>query len=38
MQIKTGVEALDRSEFAEIDDKDLEGYLEELAAADRRTR
>jgi len=38
MQIKAGVEALDRGEFAEIDDADLKGYLEELAAVDRRPR
>jgi len=38
MQIKAGVEALDRGEFAEINDADLQGYLEELAAVDRRPR
>lgn len=31
MQIKTGVEALDRGEFAEVDEVDLEAYLEQLA-------
>ena len=31
MQIKAGTDALDRGEFVEIDDKDLDGYLEGLA-------
>jgi antitoxin ParD1/3/4 len=31
MHIKAGVEALDRGEFTEVDDVDLEGYLESLA-------
>lgn len=31
-QIKAGTEALERGEFAEIDDVDLEGYLERLTA------
>ena len=31
MQIKAGVEALDRGEFTEIADADLDGYLERLA-------
>ena len=30
MQIKAGVDALDRGEFIEIDDADLEGYVERL--------
>ncbi len=29
-QIKAGVEALDRGEFIEIDDADLDGYVERL--------
>jgi len=29
-QIKTGVDALDRGDFAEVEDSDLEGYLERL--------
>jgi antitoxin ParD1/3/4 len=33
MQIKAGVDALQRGEFVEIDESDLEGYLEGLAAA-----
>lgn len=31
-QIKAGVEALDRGDFAEVDDADLENHLERLAA------
>jgi antitoxin ParD1/3/4 len=31
MHIKAGVEALDRGEFTEVDDVDLESYLESLA-------
>lgn len=30
-QIKAGVDALDRGDFAEVEDADLEGYLERLA-------
>jgi antitoxin ParD1/3/4 len=30
VQIRAGVDALDRGDFAEIDDEDLEGYLERL--------
>ena len=29
-QIKAGVDALDRGDFAEVEDADLEGYLERL--------
>jgi antitoxin ParD1/3/4 len=29
-QIKAGVDALDRGDFAEVEDTDLEGYLERL--------
>jgi len=29
-QIKAGVDALDRGDFVEVDDADLEGYLEGL--------
>jgi antitoxin ParD1/3/4 len=32
MQIKAGVDALERGEFVEIDESDLEGCLEGLAA------
>jgi antitoxin ParD1/3/4 len=31
MQIKAGAEALERGEFTEVDEVDLEGYLEALA-------
>jgi antitoxin ParD1/3/4 len=31
MQIKAGVDALERGEFTEVDDVDLESYLESLA-------
>ena len=31
MQIKAGVDALERGEFTEIADADLDGYLERLA-------
>jgi antitoxin ParD1/3/4 len=31
VQIKAGVDALERGEFAEVDDVDLESYLESLA-------
>ena len=31
VQIKAGVEALERGEFTEVDEADLEGYLESLA-------
>jgi antitoxin ParD1/3/4 len=30
-QIKAGIEALDRGDFVEVDDAELEDYLEELA-------
>jgi len=33
MQIKAGVDALERGEFTEVADADLDGYLEGLAAA-----
>ncbi|HUE85813.1 MAG TPA: type II toxin-antitoxin system ParD family antitoxin [Vicinamibacterales bacterium] len=29
-QIKVGIDAIDRGDFAEVDDADLEGYLERL--------
>ena len=32
-QIKAGTEALDRGDFAEVEDVDLEGYLERLTTA-----
>jgi antitoxin ParD1/3/4 len=31
-QIKAGVDALDRGEFIEIDDADLDGYVERLTS------
>jgi antitoxin ParD1/3/4 len=31
-QIKAGVDALDRGDFVEIDDADLDSFLERLAA------
>jgi antitoxin ParD1/3/4 len=38
-QIKAGTEALERGDFAEVDDADLEGYLEELTTpAAKRVR
>lgn len=30
-QIKAGVDALDRGDFVEVDDADLEGYLERVS-------
>jgi antitoxin ParD1/3/4 len=39
VRIKAGVDALERGEFAEIGDADLEDYLERLTAApDNKTR
>jgi antitoxin ParD1/3/4 len=38
-QIKAGVDALDRGDFAEVEDADLEGYLERLTTpAAKRVR
>jgi antitoxin ParD1/3/4 len=38
-QIKAGTDALERGEFSEVDDADLEGYLERLTtAAKKRAR
>ena len=38
-QIKAGVEALDRGDFVEVDDAELEGYLEGLTTPpDKRAR
>jgi antitoxin ParD1/3/4 len=38
-QIKAGVDALDRGDFAEVEDADLEGYLERLTTpAGKRAR
>jgi antitoxin ParD1/3/4 len=37
MQIKAGVDAIERGDFAEIEESDLEGYLERLNG-DRRKR
>jgi antitoxin ParD1/3/4 len=36
MQIKAGVDALERGEFVEVSDADLDGYLESLARAARQ--
>jgi len=33
MQIKAGVDELERGDFGEVADADLDGYLEGLAAA-----
>ena len=33
-QIKVGIDAIDRGDFAEVDDPDLEGYLEQLTPPD----
>jgi antitoxin ParD1/3/4 len=39
VEIEAGVEALERGEFTEIDDADLDRYLEDLAAnADKQVR
>jgi antitoxin ParD1/3/4 len=35
MQVRAGMDALDRGEFTEIADADLDGYLERLAAPPR---
>ena len=35
-QIRTGAEALERGEYAELGDTELESYLEGLAAAPRK--
>ena len=38
-QIKAGIDALERGDFAEVDDTDLEGYLERVATpAAKRAR
>jgi antitoxin ParD1/3/4 len=38
-QVRTGIDALKRGEFVEIDEADLEGYLEGLTTpATKRTR
>ena len=37
MQIKAGVDALERGDFSEIADADLDDYLEGLAAARRKS-
>jgi antitoxin ParD1/3/4 len=38
-QIKAGTDALDRGDFTEVDDADLEGYLDRLTIpAPKRTR
>lgn len=38
MQIKAGIDALDRSEFIEIDDIDLDGYVERLTPQPSNSR
>lgn len=39
IQIKAGIDALDRGEFSEVADADLEGYLESLmVTAGKRAR
>jgi len=38
-QIRAGVDALDRGDFAEVEDADLQGYLEQLTTpATKRAR
>jgi hypothetical protein len=37
MQIKAGVDALERGAFTEIEDSDLDGYLEGLMAPPDKT-
>ena len=37
-QIKVGTDALERGDFTEVDDADLEGYLERLRPAKKRAR
>ena len=38
-QIRVGVDALDRGDFAEVEDADLQGYLEQLTTpATKRAR
>lgn len=37
-QIKAGVDALDRGDFVEVEDTDLEGYLARLSPAMKRAR
>jgi antitoxin ParD1/3/4 len=36
-QIKAGTDALERGDFTEIDDADLEGYLDRLTTSARKT-
>jgi len=39
MQIKAGIDALDRGDFVEVDDSELDDYLEGLSApSDKRAR
>jgi antitoxin ParD1/3/4 len=38
MQIKAGLDELERGEFTEVADADLDRYLEELGTAAKRTR
>jgi antitoxin ParD1/3/4 len=38
MHIKAGVEALDRGEFTEVPDAELDRYLKGLTFADKQTR
>jgi antitoxin ParD1/3/4 len=37
-RIKAGVEALERGEFTEVDEPDVEHYLEKLVAPRKRAR
>lgn len=34
--IQQGIAALDRGDYAEVEDKDLDAYLDDLATSDRR--
>ena len=38
LHIKAGVEALDRVEFTEVDDAELDGFLDGLSSGTRRAR
>jgi antitoxin ParD1/3/4 len=38
MHIKAGIEALDRGDFTEVDDSDLESYMEQLISPKAKKR
>ena len=37
-QVKAGVDALDRGDFVELDEADLDGFLKGLTTSDKRER